>query len=432
MIRRFYMELWKNLIKTPAYAGILKLVVFVIIMPFVLVACGFVSKSIVAKQEWSENYAREKGVEATSPAMIDGDVTTVGETQPPESTRGAAEYTEAVIKFPEKKAIRRIVIRTPNIQNFNIYAAGKGEDDWVALAEFKNNLEKKVEANVSAVTNQIKIRVRKTSDDAVLPGGRGSRKQLQRARGKIQEVEIYGMVEAAKTEAAPPAGQAVTPGAASAPGGTAAVEAEKPKAPPIAMSLESPKDTYSLPGPVPVKMTISIGADDLVVLADNMTDEMLRTKLLVKSESGAIIPCSKQAPRLSFPKPYRGSAAREISVRNARTLEAESVVTVNIPNLLEFYPIDKLGKYTIQFDGNLEVHDKYLGSAQTQKEDMERTIRDINSRSNYTAAERATLIQNLREEIAQLDKQKGNRYLEVGARGKPLDLVSNVLEIVIQ
>ena len=413
-------------------------VIFIFALVFAFVGCATVGKSIISKQEWSANYALEKGVEATSPNMIDGSLSSIGETQVPTGvgSRGATEFTEAFVKFPEEKNIRRIVVHTPNMQNFTVYAVGK-DGILKSLGEIKNNKENKVEFIVTTVTDQVKLRVRKTSDDEVYSTG-GGRKQLRRGKGKIQEIEIHGMQETVKAPTPTPeqVATAGSPGSTGTEvGGSIATPAppvpEKPKAPPIAVRLELSKNTYNMAASIPVKMNISIGPEDLVVLADSVTEAMLRTKLTLKDSSGEVIKCAKQPPRLSFPKPYRGTG-KEVSVRNAATLDADSSIDVNIPNLLEYYPIDKPGTYTIQINEKLEVHEKFLGSAQTQAEDLERTIRDINSRSNYTAQEKASLIQTLRDEIAEAQKVKGNRYLEVGARGNQIDMVSNILEITIQ
>lgn len=406
-----------------------------VILVFAFVGCSSMGKSIVGKQQWSENYARMKGVEATAPEMIDGSLSSIGETQTPmgAGSRGATEFTEAVVKLPEKKTIRRIVVHTPNMQNFSVYATGDTEDSWKPLGEVKNNREKAVEFNVSAATNQILLRVRKTSDDEVVPGGRGSRKQLRRGKGKIQEIEIYGMEETQKTELSMASIQPGTPpGVPSVPGMPVPPVEEKPKAPAITASLESPNNSYSLTGPIPVTMNIKVGDDDLLVLADSVTDEMLKTKITVKSQAGEFISCAKPSPKLSFPKPYRDSSGKEVSVRGARTLDAGSTIMVKIPNLLDYYPINKPGTYIVQFNNKLDIHEKFLGSAQTQIEDLERTIRDINSRSNYTAQERASLIQSLREEIGEAKKAKSNKYIQVGVSGNLVDVVSNSLEIVVQ
>jgi hypothetical protein len=119
-------------------------------------------------------------------------------------------------------------------------------------------------------------------------------------------------------------------------------------------------------------------------------------------------------------------------VRDARTLEAESTVTVNIPNLLGYYPMKAPGNYTVQLDLQLEHHDDFVGRSQTQIADLERTIREVGSRPNYTQTERASIIQGLKEEIAQLEQRKDNRYLVVGRKGTLLDFSSNALELVIQ
>lgn len=398
-------------------------VVCVIFVVFVTAGCA--GKSIMAKQAWSENYALAEGVEATSPLMIDGSLSTVGEMETPVDTGGATALSEAVVKLPEKKSVRRIVLHTPNIKDLTVYAAGEGGGDWKLLEEIKNNDEKKIVLNVSAATDQIKITVRKTSDDTVTPGARGSRKQVQHARGKIKEIEIYGLVEEGSTEAAE---YVAAPGVPSAPPQKAV---ETPKASPAVLDLESPQSAYTLMDSIPVKINLKIGPDDLVVLADSVTDEMLRTKLLVKTASGEKVPCSKPTPRISNPKPYRG-AGKEVMIRDARTLEAGSVITVDIPNLLEYYPIKEPGNYTVQLDMELEVHDSFVGRTQAQIDDLEMTIRGVNAKTTYSQTERAAIIQQLREEIEQLKKKKGDRYLVVGTSGKPLALSSNVLELVIQ
>ena len=172
--------------------------VFAIFIAFTVLGCGSVTKSIMAKQDWSENYSLAEGVEATSPLMVDGDLSTIGETQTSTETRGrgSTEFTEAVVKLPEKRSIRRIVIHTPNMESFSVYAAADDGDTWKPLEEVKNSSEKMVDMSVSAVTDKIRIRVRKTSDDERQAGGRRRGGRMSHAKGKIKEIEIYGLVEA--------------------------------------------------------------------------------------------------------------------------------------------------------------------------------------------------------------------------------------------
>ena len=444
-----------------------------VLIVIAVAGCG-IGKNIVAKQEWSENYALEDGVKATSPLMVDGKRHTVGETETPSGGsrggRGATRYSEVIVELPEKKSIRRIDLYTDNIQDMSIYSGGRDEDIWVLLEEIKNNREKKLSLKVSTVTDKIKVRVRKTSDDKLLPGTRNRySEQVQRAKGKIKEIEIYGLAEVQSEEeildetefvaadegftAAEEVDEAAeqvtaldTSSASIAPAKQTKVKtitepkittkvrketASKPKAPAAAMRLESPQSTYALTGPVPAKISLKVGPDDLLVLKDYMSDEMLLTKLLVKAASGEEIPCSKPAPGLSRSRPYRASGG-VVNVRNARTLEAGSLITVEIANLLECYPITEPGSYTVQFDMKLGVHTTFVGRNQTQIRDIERTMRDINGRGNYSQTEKATLLQSLREDIAKLEADKSNRYIVVGSRSKSLALKSNVLELTIQ
>lgn len=176
---------------------------------------------LLSEQEWSENYALMEGVHSTSPQMVDGDVKTVGETRSPGS--GGTLYrmrsgTEVVIKLPEKKNIRRIVIHSDNVKKFNIYADKGGtalsETDWQLVKEIKS-----VKSNPIVVpilyafpTDQIRIAVLDTTDDGALarkdrtrffsgasPLGAGGGFGFRGGGGfrasypaRINEIEIYG------------------------------------------------------------------------------------------------------------------------------------------------------------------------------------------------------------------------------------------------
>lgn len=159
-------------------------IVCVVVLAVVLAGCATAGKSIVAKQTWSENYARLKGVEATAPAMVDGDPGTSADTQTPSDSSAATKYTEAVVKLPEPKSIRRIVIDSTNLQSFAVYAGGTTENDWKMLSEIKSTEDRKITLNVSATTDKIRVRVVKTSDDTTTPGGLGSQARLKRAQQK--------------------------------------------------------------------------------------------------------------------------------------------------------------------------------------------------------------------------------------------------------
>jgi len=420
--------------------------VCVIFLAFAVVGCS----SLMKEQEWSQNYALDEGVEATSSLMVDGNKRTIGETALPIDSEGSTQYTEAVIKLPKERSIRRIVIHTTNLENFVVYAATDEGRIWKPLQEIKNNQEKKLDISVLANTDQIKIRVRKTSDDERIPRGRSGRRSVRHANGKIQEIEIYGLVEKITEQEAELVFEEVegiaVPATFTTPASDTSAQAAptttsvgiskqkakpKPKAPPAAVSLESSQDTYALADPIPVTVNIRIGPDDLVVLEDQAEDEMLVTKLLVKNASGEIVECSKPAPRLSPTRPYRASG-RSVDVRNAKTLDADSVVVLEIPNLLEYYPITEPGSYTVQFSMQLAVYTRFVGRYQTQIEDLQSSIRDISSNPALAQSDKASVVNGMKEEINQLKQEKGHRYIVAGIRGKALHLSSNALELVIQ
>ena len=121
-----------------------------------------------------------------------------------------------------------------------------------------------------------------------------------------------------------------------------------------------------------------------------------------------------------------------MDVRVAQTLEADSDVIVDIPNLLEYYPITEPGTYTVQFSMNLGVHIRFVGRYQTQIEDLESQIRDINTNPALAQSDKASVTKDMRDELEVLKQKKDHRYIVVGTRGKVLKLGSNVLELIIQ
>ena len=158
---------------------------------------------------------------------------------------------------------------------------------------------------------------------------------------------------------------------------------------------------------------------------------MLFTKILVKTATGEAIACSVPAPKLSSTRPYR-SSGRPVDVRDAATLEADSNVKVDIPNLLEYYPITEAGTYTVQFSMRLAVHSRFVGRYQTQIQDLEATIRDINTNPGLAQSDKRSVTEGMKEEVNELKLKKEHRYIVAGTRGKPLQLSSNILELVIQ
>ena len=62
--------------------------------------------AIIAKQEWSDNYASIEGVRATNARMIDGNIRTFGESAFREGSQdgfGPAPTSQAIVMLPEKR-----------------------------------------------------------------------------------------------------------------------------------------------------------------------------------------------------------------------------------------------------------------------------------------------------------------------------------------
>ena len=173
--------------------------------------------ALFSEQEWSENYALMEGVQATSPQMIDGKLNTIGETTHPEGSQGfvgANPASQVIITLPEKKIIRRIVVHSDNIQEFDIYA-DKGsiavDADWQLIKDVKSVKASpiKISLLIPFPTDRIRLRVLGTKDDALLNrqqrarsgGFRGWNTGSRRAVGKIREIELYGYKTAEQVEA---------------------------------------------------------------------------------------------------------------------------------------------------------------------------------------------------------------------------------------
>ena len=172
--------------------------------------------ALFSEQEWSENYALMEGVQSTVPQAIDGKLNTVGETTFPASTEGfmgANAASQVVITLPEKKIIRKIVIHSDNLSQFDVYA-DKGSitanQDWQLIKDVKSVKQSPIQVSllIPFPTNRIRLRVLGTRDDALLnrqqrarSAGRGWNTGNRRAAAKIREIELYGYKTAEQVEA---------------------------------------------------------------------------------------------------------------------------------------------------------------------------------------------------------------------------------------
>lgn len=149
--------------------------------------------SILAEQDWSDNYALMEGTLSTNPEMIDGDHSTVGKTRPstgPGKLYGSSDATEVIVTLPEKKLIRKIVIHSENIQKFVIYADKGGtlhsDTDWQLMEEIKMVRSDPVVVPYTDITptSRFRIVVLGTSDSAAL--ARQEKAKFQREKDEFE------------------------------------------------------------------------------------------------------------------------------------------------------------------------------------------------------------------------------------------------------
>lgn len=160
--------------------------------------------AFIADQTWSSNYALMEGVQANDPAIVDGDLKTIGQSQYVEPSSDVVQShhasTESVIFLPVPQTIHRIVMHSSNVEAFDIWVADN-QGRWGRIKEIKSIKEQVIDVRLNRAvrTAGVKIRIRRTSDDAAL-----RQKNIQRVRGwriysghvkapaKISEIELYG------------------------------------------------------------------------------------------------------------------------------------------------------------------------------------------------------------------------------------------------
>ena len=165
--------------------------------------CGCTT-GLIADQTWSANYALMEGVQANDPAIIDGDLKTVGQSQYVEPSSDVVQShhasSESVILLPVAKSIHRVVLHSSNVQAFDIWVADN-QGRWERIKEVKSVKQKVIDVRLNRAvrTTGVKVRISRTTDDAEL-----RQKNIQRVRGwriysghvrapaKISEIELFG------------------------------------------------------------------------------------------------------------------------------------------------------------------------------------------------------------------------------------------------
>ena len=184
-----------------------KLTSIILILPLIIFinsCANLSSEGLLKEQQWSENYALADGVQSTAPEMIDGDINTIGKMPFPESVYGgktvvgAFPNAEVIISLPLKKAIKKIVIYSDDLQDFKVFASVGtvgGKEDWKLIKEFINNEQKEIEIRTSFMTDKILVRARgkaplaSTESVRVLGGVITQRKIME---PEVKEIELYG------------------------------------------------------------------------------------------------------------------------------------------------------------------------------------------------------------------------------------------------
>ena len=190
---------------------------------YLFLVCSIISsygcaglQGLSAGQAWSDNYALMEGTQANDPAIIDGDLKTIGKSQYVESSsgtiRGMMAPSDSIVLLPETKSLHRLVVHSSNLQAFDIWVSDP-QGRWEKIKEIKSNKSKVIDVRLNRTvrTTGVKLRIRRTSDDAEQRhknlrregGGFRTWSGNIRAVAKIAEVELYGFVSKDSAEDVP-------------------------------------------------------------------------------------------------------------------------------------------------------------------------------------------------------------------------------------
>lgn len=148
---------------------------------FIFIWCG-----CTLGQKWSENYTLLPGATATDPAFIDANPETIGQSQRKKGSGSAGTDidipSEAIVYLPERKSIYRIVIRSTNLEEFELHAFNS-RGEWDKIYDRRSNKDPVIDIRLNKVvtTSGIKVVVRRTTDDAAR-----RRENVQRRRENVQ------------------------------------------------------------------------------------------------------------------------------------------------------------------------------------------------------------------------------------------------------
>lgn len=170
--------------------------------PFCFLVLLIGCSALFSVQEWSENYALMQGTQSTTPQAIDGNLNTVGDAVFPGDVYGMSPASEVIITLPEKKKIRRIVVHSQNVVEFDVFISKDShttDRNWSLIKEIKNaGNPTTVSVLAPYPTDRVRLRIMKTRDDASKSREFGARNvgfiraSNRRAVGRFNEIELYG------------------------------------------------------------------------------------------------------------------------------------------------------------------------------------------------------------------------------------------------
>lgn len=187
---------------------------FVLVLCFGLTGCVWLS---ALSTQWSENFALEThGTEANHPFINDGKLDTVAK------VGGGNKPRVFLLKFPDVKKVRRIIIHNDNLFWFHVDYLDTETSEWQTCHSMRQRRDignRRTQSQylvdrLNIKTNMIRIDVSRTVDDDVVPkpiaepGDKIVNRKLtigrlylphyrviEQAPAKIREIEVYQLAE---------------------------------------------------------------------------------------------------------------------------------------------------------------------------------------------------------------------------------------------
>ena len=201
----------------------------------------------------------------------------------------------------------------------------------------------------------------------------------------------------------------------------------------IVLSLSTSKRAYTTKENIKLNLSIQNGRFDLLVPSVNVATSGAFKELSVKDIEGDIV-----APKRSISVPISEEIFIEKNGKSVQCiqgfeLKAESIHEVSLENLQKYYGLQE-GSYTVTLTIILPVYRDFFEKRHPEVIELEEEIKRIQkvTDTHVSAADKRSAVNDLKQQIASLEKKYTNIYLPVKSLLGEASITSNELMLTIE